>query len=411
MEINRYFYLFSFKPERLTEERVKMQKKYSSREAELLKHRGKILLPKLLEIIRHTSIEQIPDFAKDLKRIEVLLLIHEGYPFTEESEETITKINAVLLQRYSTAIGRAAWTLFQHSFKNDRLQKLLRTVYRQEGFSFLNMNSDLKERLNLTIGHRDGLSQGIVSAILLANLKTSEAFDMMKIEEEAKLETVLMEDILVQGLPHDRFIEREGSGFITRVLANYPMDTYKKIIKFYLKTRNYQQFHVAIVQQAVDRLRDPRERTVDWEFLSESVVSEVKRWLIQKKLQIIFENDQDNKRLNYWKRFIDYMEDVELIQNPMIAFIYFDEFVIVEYGNMGAAYFYHREGFEKVIYPISVSESFKNSRSQQTKEGKLKLPYYQWNGSPLFINKLHHNGKNWQDKFDQSMTSYLKGKF
>lgn len=411
MEINQYFYLFSFKPQLLTDERIRVERKYRNKAADIIKRRGKMLLPKLLELIRSTPKEKIEELAQSLKKMEVLLLIYDDYPFPNETEETVLKINQILTMRYSIEVGKTAWGIFQYQFEDSLLQDLLRRVYQVDRFGFLLLDGRLQEQLEYAIYHKDGMVEGLTSVLLSMDMKTKDIFDTLKIEAESKLEAILMKSILEQGLATDRLINRDGTEFIVRLLDKYPMDEYKLLIKVYLEARKYNQFHANLIQQAVERLRDPRERITDWEFLSEEALEEVKRWLIQKKLQIIFKDDQDNKRLNYWKRFIDYMQDVELIQDPMIAFIYFNKFVVVEYGQMGAAYFYHREGFDQIIHPISTSYSFKNSRSRTNKEGMLKVPEYTRRGIPLFIDKLDHRGRYWADKFDDYMRYYLDGVF
>lgn len=87
---------------------------------------------------------------------------------------------------------------------------------------------------------------------------TTDAFHALKIEQESKLESTLMRKILEQGLSQDHMINRDGTDFIVRLLENYSMHEYKQLIKNYFEPRKYTQFHVAIVQQAVARLRDPR---------------------------------------------------------------------------------------------------------------------------------------------------------
>ncbi len=411
MEINQYFYLFSFKPQLLTDERIRVERKFKNKAVDIIKRRGKMLLPKLLELIRITPIEKIEELAQSLKKMEVLLLIYDDYPFPNENQETVLKINRILTSRYSIEVGKTAWTIFQHQFEELLLQDLLRRVYQVDRFGFLLLDDRVQERMEHAIYHKGGMVQGLTSMVLSMDMKTKDIFDTLKVEGESKLEATLMKSILEQGLATDQLINRDGTEFIVRLLDKYPMEEYKHLIKIYLEARKYKQFHANLIQQAVERLRDPRERMIDWEFLSDAALEEVKRWLIQKKLQIIFKDDQDNKRLNYWKRFIDYMQDVELIQDPMIAFIYFDKFVVVEYGRIGAAYFYHREGFDQIIYPISTSYSFKNSRSRTNKEAMLKIPERTRKGIPLYIDKLGHHGRNWTGKFDNYMRHYLDGVF
>ena len=411
MEINQYFYQFSFKPQLLTDERIRVERKYKNKAADIIKRRGKMLLPKLLELIRSTPSEKIEELAQSLKKMEILLLIYEEYPFPNENQETVLKINKILTARYSNEVGKTAWGIFQHQVEEPMLQDLLRRVYQVDRFGFLLLEDPLQERLEHAIYHKDGIVQGLTSMLLSMDMRTKDIFNTLKVEAESKLEANLMKSILEQGLASDQLINRDGSEFIAKLLDKYPMDEYKILVKIYLEARKFNQFHNILIQQAVERLRDPRERLTDWEFLIEQALEEVKRWLIQKKLQIIFKDDQDNKRLNYWKRFIDYMQDVELIQDPMIAFIYFDKFVVVEYGKMGASYFYHRGGFNQIIHPISTSYQFRNSRSRTTKEGMLKVPEPTKSGIPLFINKLGHLGGNWTDKFDYYMRYYLDGVF
>jgi hypothetical protein len=91
-------------------------------------------------------------------------------------------------------------------------------------------------------------------------------------------------------------------------------------------------------------------------------------------------------------------------------FMDFGRFVVVEFGIMGAAYFYHKIGFEEYIRPIKHSDRFRRTRSIQTKESMFKDITKKKQGMDLFINKLHHVG-NWQGKFDSYMWHYLKDQF
>ncbi|QCT01571.1 hypothetical protein E6C60_0850 [Paenibacillus algicola] len=411
MEINKYFYMFSFEPQLLTEERHRVERKFENKAADIIKRRGKMLLPNLLELIRSTPMDQIEGLAKKLKKMEVLLLIYEDYPFPDENPETVFKINQILTARYSNEVGKTAWNMYQHLISDNMLQDLLRRIFQVDQFGFLLLEVRLQRNLEQAIFHIDGMVQGMTSMLLSLDMGIKDVFEKLKVEENSKLEMSLMKRVLEQGLSTDFIINRDGTEFIARLLDTYPMDEYKQLIKIYFEARSYDHFHAVLTQQAIDRLRDPRERLTDWHFLNDQAVGEVKRWLIQRKLQIIFKDDQDNKRLNYWKRFIDHMRDVELIQDPMIAFIYFDQFVVVEYGNIGAAYFYHREGFDNIIQPISTSHTFRNSRSRTKKEYMLKVPEPIKKGHPLFINKLGHHGRYWTDKFDEHMRYYLDGVF
>ena len=133
----------------------------------------------------------------------------------------------------------------------------------------------------------------------------------------------------------------------------------------------------------------------------------MKKWLYANELKKFFDSDINSDRFEYWKRFIDYMENVIPLKSPLVAFIYFSDFVVVEFGEMGAAYFYHREGFEKLILPRTKDYKFRNTSSKATKESMLKEQSKELNGLSLFINKLAHRGR-WQRRFDTHMSQFSR---
>ncbi|WP_046215914.1 hypothetical protein [Paenibacillus wulumuqiensis] len=406
MEINQYFRHFAFTPKLIVEERKKVEQKFQKLDQEILKQRGKYMLPRLLEIIRSTPIEKIQEFALQLKRIEIKLLISEEYPFPQENPETIRKINWILTNRYTSTVGRAAWSLFQHNHNNEYLQELLKQTYHIDQFSFLVLNETLQHQLKEAMNYPSGLVKGLVHLFVKSDHGIEMICSRLKIKKDAQLQSELIYNILKDGLVDDQMIQRNEAEYITSLLERYPMNEYKQLIKNYFESREYKQFHTSILNQAIVRLRDPRERKVDWEFLSDKAMEQVMRWLLQSKLQQFFNQDTNSERFDYWKRFIDYMYDVELIDDPMIAFIYFDNFVVVEYGDLGAAYFYYREGFEQYVLPKLYSDEFRRTRSKARKESMFKITDQTRGGVQLYINKLSHMGA-WQYKFDRFMSQYL----
>lgn len=98
------------------------------------------------------------------------------------------------------------------------------------------------------------------------------------------------------------------------------------------------------------------------------------------------------------------MRDVHSYKDIQVLCMDFSSFVVVEFGKIGAAYFYHREGFYKVIL-----KSVNNRRRRKVDHFKYKEAYY-FDGYKLFINKLDHH-KNWSNRFDQYMLQYLRGNF
>jgi hypothetical protein len=400
------FHLFSFHPSKLLEERIDVEKKFSNLEESVVKIRSRMNLPKLLEKIRKVHMKDLSIFIETLSRMDIMLLIYE-YPFREESHETKMKINEILTSKYISLVGTTAWNIFQHDINDSYLNNLIKRSYEKEKDTFLNIDNNFLEPMGRAIQDKDGIINGLVKYLVTTKHMFREVLSRWKIKKGSVLEGKLISNMLIKGLFSDFIVKRDGAENIAAILQQYPMEEYKKLIKIYIEARNRDGFNVVLMNQAIKRLLDPRERLDDWTFLSEAALAEVKKWLIGNKLKRFFENDSNSKRFDYWKRYIDYMEEVTPLKVPLVAFIYFKNFVVVEFGNIGnAAYFYHKDGFEEIILQRTHSSDFRNTRSIQKKESLLKEPESYYKGKKLFITKMAHSG-NWQYRFDSEMRNLL----
>jgi hypothetical protein len=406
MQNSKLFFHFNFTPKKLSEERAKIEKQFKDIDKDIAISRSHTLLPKLLERIRVTSLDKIDKLVATLSKIDIRLLIYE-YPYPNEKEETRNKINKILTTKYTSIVGRTAWELFQHDITDLFLQDLIRDSYMNEPETFLGIKEDLLIPVQKAMKSSGSIIDGLVPYLLKSNLMVKKILDGWKVKGESVLEHALLKKMFLEGL-HDNFIiSRDGEEFVSRILEKFTMDDYKKVLKIYLENRSFEKFHTSILNDAIKlRFGDPRKNEDAWNFLSSEALTQVKRWVIRQNLEEIFASDPDNKRFNYWKRFIRYMDDVELLKDPKVAFIYFNKFVVVEYGNIGAAYFYHKEGFEKFILPIKDSPEFRR-KSTNVKESMFKDRSSEKNGIKLFINKLAHLGVMWTRRFDEQMQKYL----
>ncbi|MEH6908512.1 hypothetical protein, partial [Neobacillus drentensis] len=338
---------------------------------------------------------------------DIRLLIYE-YPYPQEKAETRKKINKILSTRYTSIVGRTAWELFQQDISDVFLQDLIRDSYKREMDTFIGIKEEFKSIFNKAMKNSSGIIDGFIPFLVKTKTKSEHLFKEWKIKKDSVLEHSMLKKMFLGGLHEDFIISRDGEDFVSNSLEKFSKDEYKLILKVYLEARGFEAFHPGILHDAIKfRLGDPREHEEEWDFLSEQALLQVKRWVIQKNLIEIFASDADNKRFNYWKRFIKYMDDVELIKNPKVAFIYFKDFVVVEFGSIGSAYFYHKKGFERFIAPVKNSRRFKTVRSNSAKEDMLKERVPVKHGTPLFINKLDHRGQIWIRRFDEQMQKYL----
>lgn len=407
---NSVYYHYTFEPKKLKEQRVEVEKVFKNADQIMAKQLSRNKLPRLLEMIRQVSLDELENFANQLKKLEVFVLLYD-YPYPNESQDTRRKINLILSFRYSIQVGKTAWGLFQQDPHDRYLQDLLRLIYNKDQFEFLSSDDYIKELIRKALVHRTGIVDGLSMGILASNSTVRMLMDVLQIKQDSFLEKALMKGILKEGLKENAFVHRQGSHYIVQRLDRYDMDEYKELIGVYLETKGYKDFDHILMNQAIKRLMNPNDNLMHWDFLSSNAMVQVQKWLLQNKMKQFFDQDEDNARFEYWKGYLnnDYIQDVDVIKEPKVAFIHFEKFVVVEFGIIGAAYFYHKDGFDHVIKPISNSYKFRNS-GRAKREELLKRRYEEEDGYPLFINKHDHRG-SWEWRFTSHMRNYLDGRF
>lgn len=412
MDNNTYIFNFTFTPKKLSEARKTVQKRYEDIDMLTASQVSGLRLPKLLELIRQTPEEGIEKLAQQLRKTDIMVLLYQ-YPHFAESNDTQKKINLVISNRYSPTIGSYVWGVFQHDYQNIYVQDLLRRLFAIDQFGFLHVNNEAVTKGFITaLTSKDGIAPSMVQMFTTGKTKTEQLLKTIKIKSESLLEDFLLFRMLQNGLFKDEILRRDSEGFICQLLERYPIHQYQELIKAYLEARNHEQFHPKLLEQAIKRLHDPRERMADWGFLSEFAINEVNRWLLEIELKKFFEGDT-NRRFEYWKRYLHYIKNVVQLKgrnDPKVAFIYFEDVVVVEFGNIGAAYFYHKRGFDRYILSRTTGNDF-GRKSVTAKENLLKETDRRKYGEPLFIHKLGHHGyfETWTAKFTRHMQEYMDG--
>jgi|GEM_PF-3904841 len=414
MDDKTYIFTFSFRPQKLSQARQDIENKYGDIDKLTASQLSAVRLPKLLELIRQTPEDEIEQLAHTLKKRDVMVLVYE-YPFNQESYSVQKKINLVLYHHYSPSIGSMIWGGFQGEYNNVYIQDLLRRFYSKDGTSFLYSEYEeekLTKQLMPVFMNKNGIAQGLAELMANEKMKSIEFMRMVKIKPESELEDYLVFQTLQRSLHQDGIISRDGETFVIQMLEKYPMQSYQELMKIYLEARNHEQFHARIMEQAIRRLHDPRDRDEDWAFLSEEGREEVNRWLIVARLKTI--NDE-YRRFEFWKRYLLDIQDVSQLDgenDPAVLFIYFKKFVVVEFGEIGAAYFYHKKGFNKFILSRITGTEFRR-KGKAAKEKALKDTEKIKRGEPLYITSLGHYGafETWTEKFRKHISEFMYGHY
>jgi len=391
------FPTFHFKPLKLGEEVQRLQNKYKQREqvpANIITNK----LPDILAQIRKLKNEKedIIKFDRKLKSIDDNILSSE-YPYEQEDDITTSKIIIILIEKYTSIVGRRFWSHFQHSPFDKSIIQMLLHVFKHESENFNAFKPHIRENYNLIFktSNSEKVLEQLSRTIGYSKKKIEASFKEWKIEEDSKLSKELWLRILNTYLKEQWFIKLQSVQIIREKLKKLDLGRYKDIITTYLEFNEYQNYNDELLMQVIDRLKDPRENLYRWIGIPKSVIEKVKKYLLEKNLFLFFREDNDSERFAYWQRYIRYMGDIVIEQDPPIAAMYFPDFVVVEFANKGnAAYFYEKEGFSKYLA---------HKIKRNIKESELKDPHAEY-----FIHKLNHAG-HWPSRYDQYMVNFLRG--
>lgn len=398
MNNNFIFPTFHFEPAQLSLEVQRLQKKYKhgsqiSEEMVLRK------LPDLLAQIRklQNDREVLITFAKGLKSIDINILT-SSYPYETEDEVTENKIIVILSERYNSLVGRRFWSHFQHRIKDEKINRMLVHAFKNEDYNFLKLNFAIRENYNKVFSSSDteNVLHQLTTFIGKEKSTIEASFKEYKVEQDSQLANELWLRILETFIKESGFVDLQGEAIIEERLKNIYLERYKSIILSYLNAHDYSAYHANLFTQVMERLKDPRVDMQHWDDVAETIVQKVKMYLNEKDLHSFF-GENDYERFNYWKRYIRFVEDINLVEDPPIAAMYFKDFVVVEFAKKGnAAYFYEREGFNKyLLFKMKIymrEESLKDTEAD------------------YFIHKINHAG-HWPARYDKYMANYLRGNF
>lgn len=90
MDDKTYIFTFAFKPQKLSQAREYIERKYEDLDRLTASQLSALRLPKLLELIRQTPEEEIEQLSKTLKKRDVMVLVYE-YPYHQESNSVQKK--------------------------------------------------------------------------------------------------------------------------------------------------------------------------------------------------------------------------------------------------------------------------------------------------------------------------------
>jgi len=184
---------------------------------------------------------------------------------------------------------------------------------------------------------------------------------------------------------------QEDEEDIVEILDKYDNTGLMAFVENYIGIVPYESLKEKIMYKINDLKGKPIDTNRDmfWSGVSGKVKDKYRRWFLEKALKQNF----DKRRFYFWMGFIDYMEDVKVVEAKKQMFLYFPKFVAVEFGECGAVYIYDRNFFDEhmgmytdIIYR---SDSFFKDQER-------------------CIKRLEHRKKYWENKFHDEIMDLLR---
>ncbi|WP_044640685.1 EH signature domain-containing protein [Risungbinella massiliensis] len=399
---------YTFSPIALRKKRQQLEMAYQNSDGALLKSLSISELPLLLEKIRAlpTDYQTLEPFAQSLSSLEIRLLA-SMFPYADEQDTTIQNITNIIITRYTREIGRMSWRAFQQHCNHPSLIQLLKHAFEHETKSFLGLDSLARTQLQAAFQTKEPLVP-LAYFLTHSNQKAQTTLRRWMIQDSSALQHRLIYQMLSQSIHQNTILDREDESTIVDYLETFSPTEYQECIEKYLVQRDITTFHRPLLQQAAEKLGDPRSDEKPWEFLLPDKVLEIKKYLNRIQMMDFFGEDHNSERFCYWENHVQDIKKLIVYENyhkkPLVLIMYFDQFVVVEFSNTGhAAHFYHKNGFEQIIVP-----KIRSSRGHKIKTTNLfllkdKRPVAK--RKQLYINSLAHMS-SWQERCMEYMSHY-----
>lgn len=197
---------------------------------------------------------------------------------------------------------------------------------------------------------------------------------------------------------NEEFVDFILSNLIEKKTFEEKKLIFKEILNHYVVIDNIDFISDIWMKKILKIMGHPDKKTITWAEFKQEELEIIKRWLIKNRLEEIFTIEiKDEKRLEFWKRYISQIKRVEFYKELNQAIIMeTGSHTFIEFGEKGNAFY----AYELKELNIKMIEGFK----------KISLNRLKNRGDALIY--LSHSG-NWEYKFMvrlQKLGYEIKGK-
>lgn len=362
----------------------------------------------LLERIRKTPNSQLDHLSQQFNQME-LDLITRPIPFENRNESMLVqKITHILTKRYTPEIGQQVWKYYQNNPEHKEVLPLLRYAFQIQD---LELRFDDYEKkswkiLSQAMNQNDPIHD--LANRLVQAKQPLKILSAWRVQPESLLEQTLLYTMIQIGLANDSWIKHNNrEKWLIQQIKLLSMNQLKSLIQVYVQSRKADTFYAKELMNFFrNQLGDPQRKKENWKFLGVQALEEVRQYYMKSQIKKFFAKDHNSHRFQFWEKYLDKVTIYELHKKPSVLFLYFSEFVVVEFAGKGnAAYIYHPQGFDQIVLP-------RYKKAPQTKKAFClkELTAYSAEGIPVYINRISHKG-SWKKRMSEIIEGYLEGRF
>ncbi len=396
---------FSFQPSKLIAVKDDIIKKFPTKtDIFKLKQRkaAEVDLEKLLAKIKETKLSNINFLADELKKYEIIALINN---YNKIPKELLEKVNKIILYKSDNQLFDMLWNTYLEEHNNKDLISLINSLLLKRE------NYNVKEQVLKIIFDNKSPHISFIAYYNNSNYGLFDLFSLLDMVIENNF-TQVVAKMIFNNCDKNTF-NNESNENLLKVFSGLKLNELYSVVENYLLTLENDEFDESIMYKIKDRLGDPREDfSTAWNEINNKARDKASSWLNYKRLKEFFdsiETDQEEaqKRFNYWEKHYNDMKKVEFVEDKLQLFMIFNEFVVIEFGDLGnAAYFYEKNYFDQNLAKyMSKSNSVSNTLLKKTSEAR--------DTNKKYVEKLDHRMGDrgyWQKRADKMVDKFKRGR-
>ncbi len=328
------------------------------------------------------DIEEVPYFVMKYEHYYFRLL--SSYIANKKVEVPLENCFRALELKFRNEFMNLAYNAYQHTLGNNEFVIWFKKI------ALLHPEILIKSKISLInlAKYIDDLypAKLFVEYSRKNNKNINVILDEFAIDNNSLLHKIIDIEYLITASKKE-YLNLDKVAFLEKA-NSFSMQDQGRLFNNYLSVVSINESNIEYLKSIYSKYKTPIEnKTMFWSYISKDVIQIFLNWINVENINQVLGNDE---RSRYWRRYSEYLKTTYVQEARGQIALDFGSFVVVEFTNIGAAYFYKKEVFDT---------NFKKHFMKNHSIGDSSLK-----DVSLMIDKLAHSGQ-WQPRFDQFMAN------